>query len=321
MELSRREMLGALGGMAAGAAIMTTAGAKAAHAAEAAPAPKNYPVIDFRVRAPYAGYAGYKNANWDGPPVMYSPQYKTGWPSPESIRQFSMPLLIKEADEAGIAKMVVPVRIGNKGKNEDVVDLINQYPDRIIGLAGIDVSNIKNAIAETEKFVVNGPLKGIVLEPGMDPMPWMCNSPRVVPLYEFCQEKGVPIAMSYGGIMVPELKFYDPYALDWVLGAFPKLQICICHGGWPFVTEVCQMVINRGNLWVAPDFYFMRTPGDRDYVTMASYAGRERMIFASGYPLVAMGPAKEAYENSGVVPEALPYLMGGNAARFLKIQL
>lgn len=53
------------------------------------------------------------------------------------------------------------------------------------------------------------------------------------------------------------------------------------------------------------------------YVTAASYLLRERVIFASAYPILPLKEARQAYEQSGMRPEALPLLMGGNAARFL----
>lgn len=49
----------------------------------------------------------------------------------------------------------------------------------------------------------------------------------------------------------------------------------------------------------------------------ASHLLRERVIFASAYPILPLKEARQAYEQSGVRPEALPLLMGGNAARFL----
>lgn len=276
-------------------------------------------IIDFRVRAPFAAYAASPLfTQLDA--VERDTLARVDAPSPASARAFSPDLLLREADEAGVDKLVVPLRKAAGGRNEDLVALLEQYPDRLIGLAGIDVSDMARAVEEIETFVVHGPCRGIVLEPGQDATPWMANAVWVYPLYAHCQEHGVPVALTYGGIMTPSLRHYAPEAVDDVAAAFPGLSLALVHGGWPYVTEVCQIALNRKNVYLVPDIYMVRSPGMRDYVTAASHLLRERVIFASAYPILPLKEARQAYEQSGVRPEALPLLMGGNAARFLHME-
>lgn len=274
-------------------------------------------IIDMRVRAPFKAYEGSNiyQVGEDGHGGA------RGWLLPPSVRQFSMDLLVKEADEAGVEKMVVPVRKSLDGNNDDLVALINQYPEKIIGMAGIDVNSldIKNSIDEVEKYVVNGPCTGIILEPGQDKTPWMVNSVRVFPLYEYLQDKEIPIFMTYGGIQTTSLRFYAPEPLDDVLGAFPNLKIGLAHGGWPYVTEVCQMAVNRGNLYLAPDFYMIESPGQTDYIMAANYLLKDRLMFASAYPLMPLKESSEYYINSGIKDAVLPNVMYNNAAQFLNL--
>ena len=276
-------------------------------------------IIDMRVRAPFAAYKGCNLFNND----YITPDGHGGarnYKMPPSVRQFSMELLIQEADEANVEKMVVPVRKNLGGNNEDLAALIHQYPERIVGLAGIDVDymTMKPVIEEIEKFVVTGPCTGIILEPGQDKTPWMVNDVRIFPVYDYCQEKNIPIFMTYGGIMVPGgLRYYMPVPLDDVLGAFPRLKIGLAHGGWPFVNEMCQMAVNRGNLYLAPDFYMIESPGQEDYVRGANCLLKDRLMFASAYPLMPLKESSEYYINSGIKEEILPNIMYKNAAAFL----
>lgn len=276
-------------------------------------------IIDFRVRAPFSAYAASPLFT-QLDVVERDTLARVDAPSPASARAFSPDLLLREADEAGVDKLVVPLRKAAGGRNEDLVALLEQYPDRLIGLAGIDVSDMARAVEEIETFVVHGPCRGIVLEPGQDATPWMVNAARVYPLYAYCQERGVPVALTYGGIMTPSLRHYAPEAVDDVAAAFPGLNLALVHGGWPYVTEVCQIALNRKNVYLVPDIYMVRSPGMRDYVMAASHLLRERVIFASAYPILPLKEARQAYEQSGVRPEALPLLMGGNAARFLHME-
>lgn len=276
-------------------------------------------IIDMRVRAPFAAYADcnlYQNLK--GKERGGARNYLVA----PSAKNFSMDLLIHEAEEANVEKLVVPVRKNLGGKNEDLVQLIQQYPDHVIGLAGIDVNslNLQSSIDEIEQFVVNGPCQGIILEPGQDKTPWMVNDVRVFPIYDYCQQHNIPIFMTYGGIMVPSIRYYAPEPLDDVLGAFPQLKIGLAHGGWPYVTEVCQMAINHKNLYLAPDFYMIESPGQADYVMAANYLLQDRLMFASAYPLMPLKEASEYYMNSGIKEDILPKVMYQNAVDFLGLK-
>lgn len=276
-------------------------------------------IIDMRVRAPFEAY---KNCNLYNP-EMIDENGRGGarnWVLPESVRQFSMDLLIQEADEANVEKLVVPVRKNLNGNNDDLVDLIARYSNKVIGMAGIDVDtlDINTSIQEIEKYVVNGPCQGIILEPGQDKTPWMVNEIRVFPIYDYCQENHVPIFMTYGGIMVPNLRYYRPEPLEDVLSAFPKLKIGLAHGGWPFVTEMCHLAINHNNLYLAPDFYMIESPGQADYTIAANYLLKHRLMFASAYPLMPLKESSEYYMsvlNEDVVQD----IMYNNAAEFLNL--
>lgn len=277
-------------------------------------------IIDMRVRAPFAAYRNsnlYSNLSNSADGRGGARHYMI----PPSAKKFSMELLIQEAQEADVEKMVVPVRKSLDGNNEDLVKLINDYPQHIIGLAGIDVSNIAAAMAEIERFVTNGPCQGIILEPGQDKVPWMVNDSRVFPIYAYCQTQGIPIFMTYGGIMTPSIRYYAPEPLDDVLGAFPKLKIGLAHGGWPYVTEVCQMAVNRGNLYLAPDFYMIESPGQNDYVLAANYLLRDRLMFASAYPLMPLKESSAYYMASGIKEDVLPNIMYHNAVAFLGLDV
>lgn len=275
-------------------------------------------IIDMRVRAPFAAYAG-SNIYDTSQMGADGRGGARNWVLPPSVREFSLELLIEEAQAANIEKMVVPVRKSLDGNNEDLVALLQTYPEAFIGMAGIDVHHLdmNAAIAEVKKYVVDGPCQGIILEPGQDKTPWMVNDIRVFPLYEYCAKAHVPIFMTYGGIMVPSIRYYAVEPLDDVLSAFPTLKIGLAHGGWPYVTEMCQLAVNHQNLYLAPDFYMIESPGQADYVMAANYLLKDRLMFASAYPLMPLKEASEYYMNSGIRAEVLPNIMYNNAANFL----
>lgn len=274
-------------------------------------------IIDMRVRAPFKAYEGsniYQTHDANG----YGGS--RGYKLPNSVLNFSMEELVEEAHACGVEKMVVPVRKSVDGNNDDLVELIRQYPNDAIGMAGIGVNSlrIQDSIDEIQKYVIDGPCTGIIMEPGQDKTPWMVNSHKVFPLYEFCQNHNVPIFMTYGGIMVPNIRYYAPEPISDVLETFPKLKLGLAHGGWPYVTEMAMLCINHNNLWLAPDFYMIDSPGQDDYYRGANNLLKDRIMFASAYPLMPLKEASEYYMarlNENVVEN----VMYRNAKEFLGI--
>ena len=80
------------------------------------------------------------------------------------------------------------------------------------------------------------------------------------------------------------------------------------------------MAVNRGNLYLAPDFYMIESPGQMDYVIAANCLLQDRLMFASAYPLMPLKESSEYYRNSGIKEEVLPKVMYQNAAAFLGLK-
>lgn len=274
-------------------------------------------IIDMRVRAPFEPYKNRFFSPHGLVNIEAESMRRLNAPTSDSAKQFSMELLFQEADDAGIEKMVIPVRKNTGGRNEDLINLINKYPDRLIGLAGINGLSGQEGIDEIKVTVIEGPCTGLCMEPSMDKEPWYINDERVFPIFEFCQEHNIPIFFTFGGINNKSLRHYNPETLDDVAATFPKLKIGLAHGGWPYVTEVCQIALYRKNVFIAPDFYMIESPGMNDYVIAANTLLSDRIMFGSAYPIMPMKPAADYYINSGIKKDVLPKVMYENAKAFL----
>ena len=126
-------------------------------------------IIDFRLRPATRGFLNmhiFRNqeriASWSG---------KLGMVPPPSAKQGDMELMLKEMEEGGVTLGVVPGRQANafmgNVPNEDIAAIVADYPEKFIGVAGIDPTNRAKALEEIERFVVNGPLKAVGMEPGV----------------------------------------------------------------------------------------------------------------------------------------------------------
>lgn len=275
-------------------------------------------IIDMRVRAPFEPFYNFFYTEEGLKGSAEESMRRLGVSNAESAKQFSMELLLEEAKEANIEKIVVPIR-RKAGKNEELIKLLKKYPDKVEGLAGISPENIDESIEEIRKTVVEGPCRGITMEPSLDNVPWYVNDKRIYPVYEYCENHHVPIFMTFGGIMNKSLRHYNPETLDDVAAAFPKLKIGLAHGGWPYVTQVCQIALYRRNVYIAPDFYMIETPGMNDYIVAANTLLSDRIMFGSAYPIMPLKESSEYYLNSGIEKSVLPKVMYENAKEFLDL--
>lgn len=274
-------------------------------------------IIDFRLRPPVGGFLDT---------LMYSAgERRDGFtravgfePSPAAQQQ-SLELLLKEMDEAGIAKGVVVGRLaGTLGSvpNDDVRRIVADYPDRFIGAASIDPTN-RVAACQTITGAVQGGFKLVNIEPGSYPVPMYADDRRLYPIYAHCEDLGVPVIMMVGGTAGPDLSYSDPIRTDRVLADFPNLKVIVAHGGWPWVTEILHIAFRRPNMYLSPDMYFSRMPGWEEYVKAADSFLSDRMLYASSFPFCPVKDYKQWFEQLPLKRENLEKVMGGNACKLL----
>lgn len=276
-------------------------------------------IIDFRVRPPVGGFRET---------LMYAAGERrdgftrtVGFEPSAAAQQQSMPLLMQEMDAAGVDKGVVVGRLAGvlgSVSNADVRQIVADHPQRFIGAASIDPTSRTGAFKTIDAAIDNG-FKLINIEPGSYPVPMHADDRRLYPIYGHCEDRGVPVILMVGGTAGPDLSYSDPIRTDRVLADFPKLDVVIAHGGWPWVTEILHIAFRRQNLYLSPDMYFSRMPGSEEYVKAADTFLADRMLYASSFPFCPIKQYKEWFERLPLKPENLEKVMGGNAQRLLRL--
>jgi len=280
-------------------------------------------IIDCRLRPPARGFLNLS---------LFRDTERTrrmsrcfGMPQAPSTTQRSPELLLKEMDAAGITMGVVPGRksypfLGGVD-NADIAAIMEDYPGRFLGVAGIDPSNRQEAIEEIDKYVVNGPLIAAGMEPGLLPTPMYPNDRRIYPIYEKLEAEGIPLLLMAGGGNGPDLSYGFPAILDQIAADFPKLTIINTHGGYPYITEVLFVAYKRQNIYICPDMYLFNFPGWQDYVTAANGFLEDRFLFGTAYPFIPLEEGVAHFKNMPFRPEIMPKLLYQNIARALKLNL
>ena len=281
-------------------------------------------IVDFRGRPPtpeYLAYFGEERTRWIAERVgakSMSPAFLAG----------SLDLFFEEMDAAGIDRTVAlgrnspELRVGEKVfpagiiPNEHVLYLQTRYPDRVIGMAGVDVSNrIHDAMAEIDEFVGQRGLKGVFIEP-QRALPGHPDHPAIMPVYEKCVQYDVPVVIMTGPFAGPDIGYTDPRHIDAVAAQFPDLDIIAGHGGWPYVTEIVAVAFKHPRVYVSPDIYHF-VPGAEGYVTAANGFMADQLLFGTAYPIRPLQQTVEDFKALPFEKDALDKALGLNAKRLL----
>ena len=270
--------------------------------------------IDMRLRPPLGGFLDGILYKADGPNKMAA--YRCLEPS-ASVQSRSMERLLEEMDAAGVAYGVVPIRKTNGGHNEELLDLLDRYPERFIGIPHIDPLEGEQALEEIRKYVLDGPCRGVIMEPAaiFNKENWYITDERAFDAYEMCQTHGIPLLFTYGGRLVKDQGYLNPLYADRLGYLFPELNMVFCHGGWPHITQMCHAAAQHPNIYISADVYMMDfTAGYEAYVTGANYQLQDQFLFGSSYPVVSLRQAVEKYTRM-LRPEVLDKVLYRNAAR------
>lgn len=275
--------------------------------------------IDMRLRPPYKSlkngmlFKGYQT------PGQVAFRDNMDLHASQAAIELSMELFLQEMDEWGIVKGVVMNRNTNGGSNQELVELLAEYPGRFIGAPHIQP--IEGALQEIEDLIINGPCSLIYMEPGfrMEREPMHADDERCFPIYEKCQSANIPIILQYGGGK-NSTEYYSPLDIFRIAETFPKLKICISHGGWPQVIEHIQQAFAHENVYLSPDYLFAGYPGSHEYVVAANGILQDKTLFGSAYPLASLQDAVTMYLEAGLKAEVLPKILYKNAMRFLGLE-
>ncbi len=275
-------------------------------------------IIDVRLRPLYGGFLRQVQN-----PTSADFSAQLGMVKPRSVCEQSLELMLQEMDAAGVTMGVIPGRNGHfKGTiaNDDIIKLLDDFPGRFVGTAGLNASKKEEALEEIERTVVNGPLKGVCMEPGALDRPMYADDPRIYPIYEKCEKHEIPVILMLGGRAGPDITYSDPKIINRIAADFPRTNFIISHGGWPWVQQILGVCFFQKNIYLCPDMYLFNCSGAADYIMAANNFMQDRFLYGSAYPLMPIVDCVEHFRKL-FKPEVLPKLLWKNAARVLKLDL
>lgn len=244
-----------------------------------------------------------------------------------SFESQDIDLMFQEMEEADIEKAVigVPAPTDKEGfvstGNKKIAEYLKRYPKKFLGLASLDVSELKCCFDTIEYSIDNGFI-GVTVEPSTSRSAARFNHKSFYPLYEELQRRDILLVTVMSALLGPYMDDCKPEWVDHVATDFPGLRIVIQHGGWPYSREAVGVCFKQPNVFLVPGQYLhYEFAGSDDYVIAANRQLGEQILFGSVYP--NCGPLKEVMgivNNLGFKnPVILKNYLGDNARRLLKI--
>lgn len=229
---------------------------------------------------------------------------------------------VKEIKNTKIAASVIVGRDtpGIKHSNDEIRKLVKGHKS-LVGIGSIDPhrTGVRAAVEEVERAINVLGLKGINVEPGFGSPPRPADDPMLFPIYDICDQLGVPVTIM-SGPTAPSLDMVRPSAVGHIAKAFPNLTIVCYHGFYPFVEEIIGVAFRWQNVHIVPDMYIF-APGSKLYVEAANGCMREQILFGSSYPFRPMGQSIDDYAELGFRDKVLEDVMYNNAHRVLKLSI
>lgn len=239
-------------------------------------------------------------AFYDGAPMRYDGTVET---------------LLPALDEARIDRAVVhsvamsPARV--RTINDFIAGEAAKHPDRLIGFATLH-PDMDDPAAEVARARALG-LRGVKIHSDMQQI--AVDDPRMEKIYAAC-EGAFPLLLHAGDY---RFHFDNPSQIARAAKQHPGLTFIAAHlGGYTEWDEAAKCLPGIPNVLVDTSSSFFALGYDKMRALIDLY-GEDNVLYGTDYPM--WSPAEEiaVVERLGLSDTALAKILGGNAARLLKL--
>jgi hypothetical protein len=220
-------------------------------------------------------------------------------------------------DQAQVSRGLICAWWGPAGpliSNEEVAAYVKQCPDRLSGVASVDLYRPMEAVRELRRLVKGQGFKALRI------VQWLWNLPptdrRYYPLYAECIELGIPFCCQVGhtGPLCPSEPGRPIPYIDEVAIEFPELKIVGGHIGYPWTTEMIAVATKHENVYIDTSAYVAkRFPPE--LVTYMKKHGSKKVMFGTNYPMVTAAMCLKDLDALQLTDEGKKLFLYENAQR------
>jgi predicted TIM-barrel fold metal-dependent hydrolase len=230
----------------------------------------------------------------------------------EFFRNLEPDALVEQMDRAGVEKAVITLDASRP--SEHALRFAEKHPRRFFYAASLQPTGQMKEVWALEALARSQPVVMARVVPfGTDTPP---SHPRYFPLYVKCIELDLPVSINTGlpGPPVPGA-CQDPLHLDRVCVQLPELRICMAHGADPWWAVAIRLMLKYRNLRLMTSAWSpKRLP--QTLLHYLSTRGKDRILFASDYPVLSFQRCLDEARKLELAPEVLEAWLHGNAEAF-----
>lgn len=224
-------------------------------------------------------------------------------------------------EAAGVEKALLCAWWGPTGAlltNDQVAEWVQAAPERLLGVAAVDLFRPMDAVRELRRCVRELGFVGLRL------LPWLWGLPpddrRYYPLYAECIELGVPFCLQVGhaGPLRPSEPGRPIPYLDHVACEFPELKIVGGHIGYPWTTEMIALATKYPNVYIDTSAY-KPSKYPAELVAFMKGRGKKKVLFGSNHPMIFPADCLSQVDALDLSDEAKQLFLHDNAARVFAI--
>jgi len=236
-------------------------------------------------------------------------------------REIPLELTLQAMDGGGVEKGLICAWHGPQGpiiNNDEVASWVARYPDRLTGIAAVNLTRPMEAVHEVRRCVRELGFKGLRI------VQWLWNLPPnnryYYPLFAECVELNIPVCLQVGhtGPLCPSepgrpIPYIDEIALD-----FPELVVVGGHIGYPWTQEMIAVATKHPNVYIDTSAYkAKRFPPE--LVAYMKGNGKKKVMFGTNYPMMTPGMALEGLEGLGLEEAVQDLFLSSNARRVFRL--
>lgn len=207
--------------------------------------------------------------------------------------------------------------------NETVARLVERYPTRFIGFAGVDPHK-PTAVEQLDHDIRELGLRGAMLSPWEHLL--YSNDDKYLPIYERCVELDIPVWIHTSSNLSPQIAmdFGHPLFLDKVAVKFPRLKIIAGHAGWPWVTEAVAVAWRHPNVYldisgIRQKYIGMPNTGWGPLLHYGNSVIQDKVLFGTAWPLLPLEQAVRDVQELPLKEVVKAKWLGENAKRLLRL--
>ena len=162
---------------------------------------------------------------------------------------------------------------------------VRQHPEKLIGIAGIDPTNISEALNDIRSAHGEYGMRGVTMSPAAQD--FHPADSRAMQVYAEAMRLFMPVIIDQGihFSAASKMDFARPALLDEVARELPNLKIVIAHMGYPWVEECVVLLGKHANIYADVSALLHRPWQAYNALLSAyQYGVMDKLLFGSDFP-------------------------------------